>query len=328
MIHTLRIAGIAVVILAGVVMASVAVPAWRFGLAGHDDGQVEKILNAPSAVDRFQKQYGDKVNDDQDTTPPLVREAKIFASILNPPASDAAPARTTASHFKSKPTVKPPVSSARFDLVGTSYSATDPASSFAYIRLQDRTYQWVRQGDEVGHSVIREIRSGSIIYWDGRQDIQMLAEATADTSSILESNRAVGTAAASGFPPDVSGGTPSNPSAQPANSVRPIHPNPVPGSVAGTPVTTPGSLTAGDQEALSELVNRLKESDMDPASKAAAVSRLISQFKAQRVSPQEAEKLESLGEELNGDQKGREASIENRRREFLRRMSTPRSPGH
>ncbi len=308
MIQTLRITSVAAVILAGVVIASVAGPASLLGFGVRGDRQMEKILNAPSAVDRFKEQHGDKPQNDRDTTPPLVKQAGLFANIINPPAPPVGQASATPQDIPQKRIVGPQVVSARFSLVGTSYSP-NPNESFAYIRLADNSYQWVRPGEEVGRMVVKEIRNGSILYWDGSRDVEMMVELAPETASLLEAG-AASTPVASG-------------SGRPSAARTPGHPVEVtPSLVSSQSVTrarpSPSSrLTEEDQQALDDLVERLKQLDTDPATRA----KLIAELKASRVSPEEAEKLRDLGEELNESQ---DALREERRREFLRRLSAPR----
>lgn len=308
MIQTLRITSVAVVILAGVVIASIAGPASLLGFGVKGDEQMEKILNAPSAVDRFKEQHGDKPQTNQDTTPPLIRQAELLANIINPPASTAPAVRTATKTGTGTPPPPPPRTSAVFGLVGTSYSP-NPNESFAYIRLADNSYMWIRPGEAVGHLVVKQIRNGSILYSDGSRDVEMMVELAPETASLLEAgaastpivseSRGPSAVRIPGRPAEV---TPSSVSARPVTRATPL-PSP--------------RLTEEDQQALGDLVERLKQLDTDPATRA----KLIAELKSSRVSPEEAEKLEGMGEELNENQ---DALRDARRREFLRRLSAPR----
>ncbi len=198
MIKTLRITSVAAVLLAVVVLASVlgferCASLLPLNLGVRSDKQTEKILSGPTAVERFKEQYGNKAPDQgQDKTPPLVKQAEMFANIINPLAPDGTrPA--VASKLPIKPvagTVKPagPVSS-KFDLLATCCSS-DPKTSFAQIRLVDGTYQWVGVGSEIGHVTIKEIHNGSIVCSDGGRDFPMDMQAAPETSSLLETGKA------------------------------------------------------------------------------------------------------------------------------------------
>lgn len=90
-----------------------------------------------------------------------------------------------------------------------------------------------------------------------------------------------------------------------------------------------------DEEALGELVNRLRDmqrsfqsdktgSQVDPEDRAAMVNKMISEFKSSsRVSDEEAEKLDDLGKQINGT---REKSIIEKRREAMQRVNRPSPP--
>jgi hypothetical protein len=321
MVRALRITGVLVAVLAVAVLGSVLgfVP-----LLDRDTSQDEKaaeVLNAPGAVERFRAQHGDKAPTNQDKTPLLVQQAQQLAGILNPPVEverPTPPPRTTTTTTIRRPATS---SSAKFDLVGTSYLASAPHESFAYIRLPGNEYQWVKQGSEVGHLVIKEVKSGSIVYADGQELVELAVEPVPETASLLES----GTSAV----PTMSG------TARPDTSYRPV------GRGAARPgLPTPASASTSsavqsnekDQEALDDLVTRLRDlqknlrsdktgTQVPPEDRAAMMNKLISEFKSSsQVSDQEAEKLDDLGEQLNGT---KEKSAIERRREIMRRATMP-----
>lgn len=302
MVSTLRITSVVVILLAGLVLVLVVgpkslVPDLLEGFAVRNDPEIERILTEPSVVDAWKDAHGDSSQSSQGATSPLVREAESFKNILDPP-----PAPVTTEAKKPTPTprptrtvVKPVPSSANFELVGTTVS-TD--HSFAYIRLPDKTYQWVRRGEEIGHLLIKEIRNGSIICWDGHDDVEMAAEPVPATAGLLE---AEGSSAAQAD---------SHPS--PASSAD--------GRITGQPVARPwtsessiargeGTVNEQDQEALGDLIGQLRElqehapssSDPNTASenREAAIKKLMAEYRSSRVSPEEAEKVEDLGRELN-----------------------------
>ena len=100
-------------------------------------------------VEQFTKNQGDRNQNRQDATSPLVKQAETLAGILNPsePVASERKTPTRTQGGRRPPTVvKPVAASAKFTLVGTSYSASDPQSSFAFVRLADDSSQWVRTG--------------------------------------------------------------------------------------------------------------------------------------------------------------------------------------
>jgi hypothetical protein len=292
MIYTLRIASVAAVVLAGLVLASVLGFASLKSFGTRDDEELNRILDAPSVVEKFKDSQGDEAQTRRDAISPLVTEAQAFAAIIDPPPPVAAePRRVPAGspRMPSRP-VGPGVVSAKFDLLGTSYSAANPEESLAYIRLQDgKTYRWVRRGEEIGHLLVKEINRDSIICWDGQGDVPMLVPQPRDTSSLLEGAAGSATASTPGLPPSA------------ADRIT----GSFPGRPVGSAPTTPTSpaMTEEEQAALGKLVEQIKASGARPEDRATMVNKLISEYRSSRVSPEEAEKVEDLGEELNGSRR-------------------------
>ncbi|MBP7051820.1 MAG: hypothetical protein KBE65_12470 [Phycisphaerae bacterium] len=318
MIQTLRITGVAAVAFAGVILASLLGPVSLIRLDDSRNEKMDKIITAPGAVDRFQSQH---TGDDQvgpDTTPPLVKQAESFKDIIDPPAPPVAEAPKAPPTGRGTTTAKsPPAGSQKFTLLGTSYSPSNPGSSFAYIRFVDNTCQWVECGSEVGHDVIKEIREDSIVCSDGRRDTVLFVEVVPDRVSLLEADGEVlpSDAAATPEPIEVR--------AVDAPPSRPRMPNRVAPHGAGR-------LTLSEQGALGDLASSLKKLRGVPgegvgadANRAAAVERLISEFKSSRVSPEEARNLENLSGETTGES---ERGPEPPTREFIRKLNTARPP--
>jgi hypothetical protein len=310
-----------VAVLAVLVLGSVLGLVPLFNRDTGEDERAVEVLGAPGAVERFRAQHGDKVPSSQDKTPLLVQQAQQLAGILNPPVPVP---RTPPSVRTATTTPRPrPVasSSAKFDLVGTSYLASAPQESFAYIRLPGNEYRWVKQGSEVGHLIIKEVKSGSIVYADGQDFVELAVEPVPETASLLESGAAAAPAI-SVTPRPTSSGTASRVALRSAISTDA---RPVP----------PSQTQEKDEEALEDLVGRLRDlqrnlrsdktgSQAPGEDRAAMMNKLISEFKSSsRVSDQEAEKLDDLGEQLNGTD---EKSAIERRREIMRRATLRSAP--
>ncbi len=322
MVNTLRITSVVAVLIAAVLLVLVAGPKSlvpkllaKFAMGG--DEEVDRILNAPGVVDRFRDNQGSQSR--PDVTPALVKQAEIFANILNPP--EPAPSRTggkTPGRGRTSRPAKPVASSAKFGLVGTTYLASDPEMSFAYIRLADSTYQWLRKGDEVGHLKVKEIKAGSIICSDGHGDVEMATEAVPETANLLEVGgaSAVQTEQAGRVPVRPLGGRITGP--------------PVPRRWApGRAVMAPNArFNAEDREKIEALVSQIKESNdagsaRSPEDRAAMMKRLTAEIEASRVSAEEAEDVEDLGRELNESQK---APPRQGRANLRRKLSIPGLP--
>jgi len=331
MIKTLRITSVAAVLLAAVVLASVlgylrpaSLLHLNFGV--RSDKQIEKILRGPSAVERFKEQYGTKDRSREDTTPPLVKQAELFADIINP----SAPTGLSDGRLSSGPPVpvfkKPPVPvSSKFELLGTCYSS-GPGGSFAYIRLPDSTCQWAGVGTEIGHMTIREIRKGSIVCWDGSQDVEMSTVATPETSSLLETGKAPNDAPsqpqASSEPPIR--GRASNvklpaPASAPVRAGRPF----VAAGRGTAPGVPPAQISKEEQESLTELGNRLKTSE--GADSNTDVNKLISDFKSAQANPSQVESVPNpLAPADTNQSNWKESMKEDTRRQWQRRLTMPR----
>jgi hypothetical protein len=316
MVRLLQIIGVTALVFAGLVLASIKWPVAMLHLGLSQDREAQEFLDASTAVTRFNSRQDNQAADNQDKTPLLVRQAQTLEGIINPRVPPPVPtAAATASQAPAAPKPLAP-SSAKFALVGVSFSPTDPASSFAYIRLADNiTYQWIQQGSEIGHLIIKQVKTDSIICSDGQRLSEMTIEPTVDTASILETGAVA---------------------AAPAVSDR----------LAGTSSPLSARLTGQDEASLNDLVHRLKkelgkapkadqaDANTAPADKAAAVGKLITEYKSSRVSPEEAQKLDNLGEQLNGandkqpneKQQSDKQQMEEKRRELMRRMGQPRSP--
>ncbi|UCD53459.1 MAG: hypothetical protein JSW27_12560 [Phycisphaerales bacterium] len=323
MVNTLRITSVVAVLVAVVLLILIAgpkslAPKLLAKLALGSDEEVERILNAPSVVDRFAENQGDQSK--PDVTPALVKQAEILANILNPP--EPVPPPIGDKNVRTKPgrtPLRPPVTSAKFDLVGTTYLASDPEMSFAYIRLPDNTQQWLRKGDEVGHLKVTEIRSGSIVYWDGQKEVELAAEPVPETASVLEAGAASSVGSEQAEPVSV-----------PLAGERITGP-PVPRPWRPSRATTAPNeeIDAVERARMEELVSRIKESNgagsaQSPAERAAMVKKLMAEFKGEsRVTPEEAEDVEDLGRELNESQK---APPNQRRTNLRRKLNIPRLP--
>ncbi len=325
---TMRITGLFAVLLAAGVLFLVLGPQSvipqvlaKFSLS--NDEEAQRILDAPGVVERFRENQGDRKQNKQDATSPLVKQAETFADILDPPEPAAGQTRTTRDLTRrARPAiVKPPVAtSAKFSLVGTSFSQSDPQRSFAFIRLADDSLQWARTGDTVGHLVVKEIRDRSIVYWDGHTDVEMSVNDIPETASLLETpdSAAVGTQAEPTPAPQASarsgdGRITGPPTARPWNS----------GPAPADPAIDPES-----REKMEALVNRIRasrsaNSAVTEEERAAMMKKLMEEFKSSRVSPEETEDVEDLGRELNESHKAPPAQG---RQNLSRKLRIPPPP--
>jgi len=302
-------------------------PASFFNLksGARSDKQIDKILSGASAVERFKAQNGNKKST-ADTTPPLVKQADLFAAILNPPSAEGP---RSGGSMPVKPAfssaIKPGTVSSKFDLLGTCYSG-DPKTSFAYIQLPDKTtYQWVRVGDEIGHVTIKEIRKGSIICSEGGRDAEKEVPPLVETSSLLETGKAAAMPAASQLPPAEGEKPPATSAAaaapkSPASPVRPsVASSRAAASLNVVPSMPSAQISKEERESLSQLGNRLK-AGASADSDALNPGKLITDYKASLANPPQGGTLPSPGEMNTNKSAWKESLKEESRRTWQKRL--------
>jgi hypothetical protein len=180
MIKTLQISSILAVVLAAVLFVSSVV----FGV--HKDAEVEAFLKSPSIKDKFTETMGGAVKRPSDQSSPLVENAQRFASIMDPPKPTVPvrpPAPTTPVVTKA---VEPAQTSAKFRVLGTSYYEANPKMSLVFIDEPGKGLHWVRQGSDIMHLTIEEVKDGRIVVRDAQGTSEMVAEDRPITVSLLE----------------------------------------------------------------------------------------------------------------------------------------------
>jgi hypothetical protein len=168
MLKTLRITSVLAVVLAAVFLVLPAV----FGV--RRDERAEQFLSAPGATEQFNKAKGQKTAGGEGQISPLVKEAEAFALYLNPPKPKTPPRQAARERGVSAP--RPPVVSAKFNLIGTSYYALRPELSLALIDEPGKGFRWVRQSGDVGHLVIEQVKDGVVLVRDGQRTYELEVE--------------------------------------------------------------------------------------------------------------------------------------------------------
>jgi len=305
MIKTLRITSIIAVVLAVVFLAFPAV----FGI--RSDEQAEQFLNSASAIEEFSKAKGKKStkNESQSQISPLVKQAQVFASYLNPPKPEKAPAtrRTGAPKIIPRPTG--PVSP-KFKLLGTSYYALHPDLSLALIDEPGKGLRWVRQSSEVGHLIIKQVKNGSVVVRDDKRTFELVAERPEKRSllkspspgatgpkSILSTLGKAGARITSSRPPQPrakENAASASDKAGARTKSRPPQPQMSPEEQAALAEKIFAELEAMQAEIESE------QADSEPNAKETTAVRedLISSLEAMRISAEEAKRLNHLGKKL------------------------------
>ncbi|MBW8001080.1 MAG: hypothetical protein FVQ80_03555 [Planctomycetes bacterium] len=169
MIKTLHIAGIVGLLFSAAFLVFFAVDVALGAEA------IDSLLDSPTIIEKF-KQTGVGKKSSKDAKSPLVKEAEGFANYLNPPAPKA-PKRSTKPRKKGTPKLaKPKAASVKFNLIGTSFYASNPSLSMALIDIPGNGLRWVRQSGKVGRMVIEEVRDGVILVNDGSKTVELKAK--------------------------------------------------------------------------------------------------------------------------------------------------------
>ncbi|MEJ5259194.1 MAG: hypothetical protein WHS88_03285 [Anaerohalosphaeraceae bacterium] len=203
MLKALRIASLAAVIGAVVVLAAVAVLGFR------GDPEIEAFLAQEGVVEQFRKKSQTVPAAKPDAVSPLEQAAKAFALRIDPPPPPPPPKPVEPPK---PPEVKPPVVqpprppenrqptlTAKFTLIATARYTDQPEKSMALLQNVQNEYKWYRQGDQVGHLVIHEIKDGSIVLYQGDKfNSELFMPAPPPTKSLLKSDGAVASAAPRG----------------------------------------------------------------------------------------------------------------------------------
>ena len=151
------------------------------------DPERDKLLNAPGAIEEFRK-GATKPAEKHEEISPLIKQAKLFALLINPPPPPKPPkSKATTKKVATKPvtkTVKPPTPkvqqvTAKFKLLGTCRNVQSPESSFALLALGSKKQKWVQQGQVIEHLTIQEIKDGSIVtFKNGRFNNELAMQKT------------------------------------------------------------------------------------------------------------------------------------------------------
>lgn len=226
MIKALRITSIIVAIAAVVLFILPAVYGVR------TDPQIEEFLKTPDAVEKFtaKGRSGAPGTRDESQGTPLVKQAADFARYLNPPPPPPPPPVQAPGAVAAQPAPAPmgPVS-AKFNLIATSFYASNPGMSLALIDEPGKGLHWVKQGGTVEHLTIEKITDGTITIREGQRSSEMTVKSKELWRNLLKNP-----------PPETRPGqssevrmpdTPESPAVSPGGgSVTPARPETLPGA--------------------------------------------------------------------------------------------------
>jgi hypothetical protein len=179
MVRMLHILSICFIVLAGCV-----VYLWLTE-RNRRDPRVEAILNGSTVVQQLPDAAAGRPTGGEQVTP-LVDAAQGFAVSLNStptPAVMQATKQTSVQPTDSKPseprlTARPVFSAVGFKLVATSYYEGRPDKSMALLSEPGNgdVGRWVREGTQVGHFTVHEIRQGVVVLRDGNNTRELAVE--------------------------------------------------------------------------------------------------------------------------------------------------------
>ena len=149
--------------------------------------QIEEFLNKPGVIEKFRK-LADKAGDREEQISPLVKQANALALRLDPPPPLVKKRPKTTPRQKKSDIPRPTRSTAKFRLVATCRYEQDSQKSLALLEMPTKGLKWYRQGDEVGHLIIEQIKDGSIIYKDGQTPTEIFTPAITTIKPLLKSD--------------------------------------------------------------------------------------------------------------------------------------------
>jgi hypothetical protein len=298
MIKTLRITTIIAAFLAVGLLAFPVVYGYR------GDEEIEKFLKSPGAIEKFNKAKGAKVRTGNQVSP-LVKQAMLFALIINPPPRPPAPTRPKVTPVARKvvPIPKPTINTVKFKLIGTSYYASRPELSLAYIDEPGKGLHWVRQGSNVAHLLIEEVKDGSIVVNDSEKTVTLVAERTPKKSLIKGETTSTSTTTLPGASASITSTSSVPVAAGAGQSTVSV----VEKTTIAPPVDRRRLLQAdkAEQDAdavLANFINKLKAQQAGEGGSSEAekttLKEAITDFEAMRVPADEAKRLDRLGKEL------------------------------
>jgi len=173
------------------ILAACAVLGLWLSERSRDDLRLGEIRSCPGFVE-LHRAESDETRVHRVEVPPLVAQAEAFARYLDPPNTVESKPESAAQTMSPLPATRPPVSSVRFRLCGTSCCPNQPGRSMALISeagSEKGTGRWVKEGSQVGHFIIHEIRQDGIVYRDGGQLREMAVETAHGPTSIVQDVR-------------------------------------------------------------------------------------------------------------------------------------------
>ncbi len=287
MIKTLRITSVLAAIAAAVLIYYFVIPV-VVGTGG--DERVDKVLNEPTVVDKFQQNADTHVRPTKGKTAPLVQQAIAFAGYLNPkiPAGPRGPRGP-----KTLPGSVIGPTSPKFTVFATTYFGGNPELSQALIDEPGKGKHWVKQSSMVGHLFIEQIKDGIVVVKSSKETYELAIEANPKAAPAKRT-----------FP-----ASKSTKSQSPVRRSSPTYSKAASGA-SKAPSKPPVQLSSAElirkQKAAADLVAKLevmrnnhkRNPDGNSEVMAARIGELMSYYKPTQVSAEDAQNLTKLGEKV------------------------------
>ncbi len=250
--------------------------------------QIEEFLKAPGVVEKFKKAKGSKPQKTDVGQAPLVIQTRSFALYLNPPKPKPRPRAFIRSNPKAAAPRRPTKVTAKFDLIGTSFFASNPESSLALIDEPGKRLRWVRQSDKIGHLIIEQVKDGLVVVRDGSNTFELTVPQKRKVN-LLKNGPAA----------DASGSKNIASAWQENTIIEPLSPAPKKQDTFARNIDYSG-LREEETGLINQFMDKLRSGDSDKitGSSGEIVDDLISQLQALRMSEEESDQLQQLGQEL------------------------------
>jgi hypothetical protein len=164
---------------------------------GRPDPELEAILGGPGVVEVFRERRGGRpAGDGGQVVVPLVAQAQAFALLLDPPQAassgdEAGLEKASGSEAPAVPIGRPAELAVEFRLVATSCCQGQPERSMALL-VQPGNFdggRWVKEGTQIGHLTVHEIREGVIVLRSGDRVRELAVERTAIQQNLVREVR-------------------------------------------------------------------------------------------------------------------------------------------
>lgn len=190
MIKTLRITSIVVAVFG----VGLLIFSGFFGFRG--DPEIEKFLNAPSVIDKFQMERSKRAKGGRKQESELVKQAGLFAKYIDPPAAGAVQRQVERPGEVPKAESPQPMTKPKFTVLATVFNESDPQQSVAWIDAPGKGRVWVRQSAEFDHLTIEQIRDGVVVAKGSKGTFELLVERLPHNSHVIGPESASGSVGA------------------------------------------------------------------------------------------------------------------------------------